>query len=417
MDRSGGNILKKMFQYFIFLLLLTYSTAQEPQVGQVPVLHPDQIPAQQPVQPSNQQPIQYNPSQQVNPGQQPVPEGNAGQQQFPQVPMQQVPMQQVPVQQVPMQQVPMQQVNPGQQPVPQGNAGQQQFQQVPMQQVPMQQVPMQQVHPGQIPMQQVHPGQMPMQPIHPGQVPPQPFHPGQVPMQQPLPGQIPVQVKVPPGQGPMAIPIPSSPVFNEDDPSKSPAQAMEYKVHVDPGKEECYFQYTPKGSTIYVSFQVVRGGDGMAGFAVRDPKGVLVHPYQWKAGSEFQDVEKSGGYYGICVDNQFSRFAAKLVNLYITTFSYDEWEEFSQEWEDINVSGENCTKILQGVDMRIQEILQHQQLSRSRESRDYNLLLDNQSYVQYWSLAQCAVVVGAFVVQVYFVKKLFDSKTNSKGRI
>lgn len=64
----------------------------------------------------------------------------------------------------------------------------------------------------------------------------------------------------------------------------------------------------------------MRGGDGMAGFAVRNPKGVLVHPYQWKAGSEYQDVEQSGGYYGICVDNQFSRFAAKLVNLYITTF-------------------------------------------------------------------------------------------------
>ena len=105
-----------------------------------------------------------------------------------------------------------------------------------MQQVPMQQVPIQQVHPGQVPVQQIHPGQ--------------------VPLQQPHPGQVPVQVQVPPGPAPVPIPIPSSPVFNEDDPSKIPAEAMEYKVHVDPGKEECYFQYTPKGSTIYVSFQV-----------------------------------------------------------------------------------------------------------------------------------------------------------------
>ena len=57
----------------------------------------------------------------------------------------------------------------------------------------------------------------------------------------------------------------------------APAVAMEYKVHVDPGKEECkgeknnniilihwvylnfclgYFQYVQKGATIYVSFQV-----------------------------------------------------------------------------------------------------------------------------------------------------------------
>jgi hypothetical protein len=28
-------------------------------------------------------------------------------------------------------------------------------------------------------------------------------------------------------------------------------------------------------------FQVIRGGDGMAGFAVRHPSGQMVHPYQW----------------------------------------------------------------------------------------------------------------------------------------
>jgi len=297
MEGSEGSTSKTMLYYFAIVLLLACSKAQETQTGQAS--QSGQAPVQQPVQLPNQQPIQPNPSQNVNPGQQPI----------------QVPMQQAPLQQVPMQQVPMQQVHPGQVPMQQVHPGQ-----VPMQQVHPGQVPMQQVHPGQVPLQQIHPGQIPMQQVHPGQVPLQQVHPGQMPPQQPHPGQVPPQIKVPSAPAPMPIPIPSSPVFNEDDPSRSPAEAMEYKVHVDPGKEECYFQYTPKGSTIYVSFQVVRGGDGMAGFAVRNPKGVLVHPYQWKAGSEYQNVEPSGGYYGICVDNQFSRFAAKLVNLYITTF-------------------------------------------------------------------------------------------------
>lgn len=35
-----------------------------------------------------------------------------------------------------------------------------------------------------------------------------------------------------------------------------PAVAMDYKVHIDPGKEDCYFQYVNKGATFYVSFQV-----------------------------------------------------------------------------------------------------------------------------------------------------------------
>lgn len=35
-----------------------------------------------------------------------------------------------------------------------------------------------------------------------------------------------------------------------------PAVAMDYKVHIDPGKEDCYFQYVQPGATFYVSFQV-----------------------------------------------------------------------------------------------------------------------------------------------------------------
>lgn len=35
-----------------------------------------------------------------------------------------------------------------------------------------------------------------------------------------------------------------------------PAVAMDYKVHIDPGKEDCYYQFVNPGATFYVSFQV-----------------------------------------------------------------------------------------------------------------------------------------------------------------
>lgn len=35
-----------------------------------------------------------------------------------------------------------------------------------------------------------------------------------------------------------------------------PAVGMDYKVHIDAGKEDCYYQYVRPGSTFYVSFQV-----------------------------------------------------------------------------------------------------------------------------------------------------------------
>ena len=101
----------------------------------------------------------------------------------------------------------------------------------------------------------------------------------------------------------------------------------------------------------------------------------VVAPYAWKASSEYEENTADGGYYAVCLDNQFSKFAAKLVNLYLTTFRYDEWEKFAQElqarvktvvasttrndttisfFQDMDVTVANFTETLSSVDKRIQ---------------------------------------------------------------
>ncbi|CAH0385384.1 unnamed protein product [Bemisia tabaci] len=195
-----------------------------------------------------------------------------------------------------------------------------------------------------------------------------------------------------------------------------PAVAMDYKVHVDPGKEDCYFQYVNPGATFYVSFQVLRGGDGMAGFAVRNPAGVIVHPYQWKASSDYQDTSATGGYYSVCIDNQFSRFASKLVNLYLTVIRYDQWENYNKEVEDMNLGVDNFTSRVMNVERNINDMIHFQHRTKSHETRDKIMVEDNLRYVQRWSLFQIVVIIGTTVVQVYFVRKLFDIK-NSRPRV
>ncbi|XP_066253200.1 transmembrane emp24 domain-containing protein 1 [Euwallacea similis] len=187
-----------------------------------------------------------------------------------------------------------------------------------------------------------------------------------------------------------------------------PAVAMDYKVHIDPGKEDCYFQYVNPGATFYVSFQVVRGGDGMAGFAVRNPNGEIVHPYQWKANSEYQDQSATGGYYSVCIDNQFSKFAGKLVNIYITVVRYDLWEQYTKDVEELNMNMENFTSTIMNAERNINLMLQFQHHTRGREAWDMNLLSANNTYVVRWSLIQIIVIAGTMIIQVYFVRKLFD---------
>lgn len=191
-----------------------------------------------------------------------------------------------------------------------------------------------------------------------------------------------------------------------------PAVAMDYKIHIDPGKEDCFYQYVNPGATFYVNFQVLRGGDGMAGFAVRNPNGQIVHPYEWKKSAEYQDTPPHGGYYSVCIDNQFSRFAGKLVNMYLTVVRYDQWDKYHKEIEDLNVSVQNFTDTVRTVERNINEILQQQHHSRSREARDYNLLEDNNRYVMTWSLSQILVITATTSLQVYFVKQLFNVKTS-----
>ncbi|BET03328.1 emp24/gp25L/p24 family/GOLD [Nesidiocoris tenuis] len=187
---------------------------------------------------------------------------------------------------------------------------------------------------------------------------------------------------------------------------------MDYKIHVDPGKEDCFFQYVNPSATFYVSFQVLRGGDGKAGFAVRHPNGNLVLPYAWQASSEYQDERSLGGYYQVCVDNQFSRFASKVVNVYMTVIRYDQWDAYAKEIEALDLSVANFTSSIQTVERNINEILQQQNHFKGMETRHFNVIEANRSYVLNWSLAQIVAIVSATCLQVHFVRKLFDTKTS-----
>ncbi|XP_055846565.1 transmembrane emp24 domain-containing protein 1 [Episyrphus balteatus] len=197
-----------------------------------------------------------------------------------------------------------------------------------------------------------------------------------------------------------------------------PAVAMDYKVHLDAGKEDCYHQYVQPGATFYVSFSVVRGGDGMAGFAVRNPAGAIVKPYQWLPTADYTEQTSPGGYYAVCIDNQFSRFAGKLVNIYITVVKYDAWDKYAKEIEALQLNMQNFTQTIGLVERNINDMLSYQSYSKNREARDYALLLDNNKYVQTFSVSQILVILGTCSVQVYFVKKLFDIKAgSSRSRI
>jgi len=193
--------------------------------------------------------------------------------------------------------------------------------------------------------------------------------------------------------------------------------AYEFKIHIDAGKEDCFYQYIQPSSSLYVAFQVMRGGDSQAGFAIRDPMGQFVMPYQWKAHAEYDEAAvQTPGYYSLCIDNTVSRFASKLVSLYVASFKRDEWEKYIQELTDHEVTVGNFTNSLRTVDNNIGLMIKSLDHSRRVNSADWYLVDGNNRYVQNWSIISIIIIIISSVVQVLFVKKLFDSKDTFKGK-
>lgn len=193
--------------------------------------------------------------------------------------------------------------------------------------------------------------------------------------------------------------------------------AYEFKIHVEAGREDCFFQYVQAHASLYVAFQVMRGGDQKAGFVVRDPLGGFTLPYQW---SESADVDEtavqSEGYYQFCIDNTHSRFASKLVSLYVASFKRDEWENFIGELSGLEVTVGNVTSSLTKIDHNIGSMIKALDHSRRHNTLDMYLLEANNYYVTFWSMVNCAVIMASSVIQVYFVKKLFLDDMDTKGR-
>lgn len=36
-----------------------------------------------------------------------------------------------------------------------------------------------------------------------------------------------------------------------------PSVAMEYKIHIDAGQQDCFWQYVQEGATVFFSYQVI----------------------------------------------------------------------------------------------------------------------------------------------------------------
>ncbi|XP_046556718.1 transmembrane emp24 domain-containing protein 5-like [Haliotis rubra] len=186
-----------------------------------------------------------------------------------------------------------------------------------------------------------------------------------------------------------------------------PGVQHEFKFEIAAGREECFFQMAAKGAKLHVSYEVLRGGDRNIDFFLKDPYLNVVDEYYMRTDGAVEKDIIEPGIYQVCFDNTQSRFSSKLVFFYLVTFVMEQWSKYVMEVTEIQGIATNFSASLSDVELSLNEVKKHQMTSRLNVIRDWYLIMGNNRYVGYWSVAQCVVVVVAAACQVYFLRRLF----------
>lgn len=192
-----------------------------------------------------------------------------------------------------------------------------------------------------------------------------------------------------------------------------PGATHEFKVEIPGHSEDCFYQPVQEGAEFFARFEVLRGGDGMADFYVRDMNWQNVEAKQNMRKHEYSIQKSNAATYAVCVDNP--HYGSKLVYVFIGTFIMQNWADFQMEMRNIHTLARNFSTSIDFVTEQVGEMKKSQVSTRFHLIKDWYLSTSNNYYVYSWSLAQCILVVVSAVAQVYTVRRLFRTVNVSPG--
>ncbi|GAB1602201.1 transmembrane emp24 domain-containing protein 1-like [Argonauta hians] len=182
---------------------------------------------------------------------------------------------------------------------------------------------------------------------------------------------------------------------------------VDFKFVIGAGKEECFYQDIINKSGIYLTYEVLRGGDKNIDFYIKNSAGIIIHKEMWQSRGTFTQGDPTDGVHEMCFDNTYSHFSEKLVNFFFSAYDSRSINEYFTNVENMDVAVNNISDYLDNVRENIHKSLVHVILSRSSVMSDFYNLKDNSSHVLYWSLLQCLVIISTSCLQIYFVRRLF----------
>ncbi|KAB0790156.1 hypothetical protein PPYR_15487 [Photinus pyralis] len=194
-------------------------------------------------------------------------------------------------------------------------------------------------------------------------------------------------------------------------------------INIDPGKKDCFFQFIKQNDTLDLEYQVIDGGHGDLDitFSAIEPGGRLLHLDVKKSENVYQMAAQRSGDYQFCFDNTFSSYNTKTVFFDLFAESEDYWgnnEHFDFNIPDVVSEDEVYELKVEDIIETIGNVREHltkarhlQDVFKSFEARDRNIVEENYFTINSFSFFQVIVMVTVGIIQVIMVRSLFDDRS------
>uniref|UniRef100_A0A8C7TP61 GOLD domain-containing protein n=1 Tax=Oncorhynchus mykiss TaxID=8022 RepID=A0A8C7TP61_ONCMY len=180
---------------------------------------------------------------------------------------------------------------------------------------------------------------------------------------------------------------------------------------------ECFWHFAHQGERFYLTFMVQWvtgvGNDRHLSVTVNSPKGLLLSKID-EATGQINFVAEETGFYQMCFSNFHNRFGSMQVFLNFGVYydSSDDQRKQKEEEKKVQKDLNNTLSIIEGY---VFHMFRHYNFGRMRKGADYYLLLSNSKYITWWSAVQSVVIVMAGYLQLFFLKRLFNTRPTTEA--
>uniref|UniRef100_A0A8C1YW82 Transmembrane p24 trafficking protein 6 n=1 Tax=Cyprinus carpio TaxID=7962 RepID=A0A8C1YW82_CYPCA len=195
------------------------------------------------------------------------------------------------------------------------------------------------------------------------------------------------------------------------------ADQYDFSIMLHAGDLQCYWHFAHFGERFYLNFmvQLVTGValDRHLSVTVNAPSGLIVGKVDDASGQIAFSVKETG-FYQMCFSNFHNRFGSMQVFLNFGVYYEGQKEEEKKKKEEDMKQINSTPSFIEESSSRLQRFVfhmwRHYNYERMRRGTDFYLLQSNSTYVNIWSAVQSLLIITAGYLQLYCLKRLFNTK-------